>query len=73
MRSKEIRKQARAWMVLNDIRITDIQVALHMKTHVPISFTLSGTKHNRQVLAYLLEKGCPAEYLDLPKNMRIAA
>ena len=70
MSAKDIRKQARAWMVMNDIRIVDIKEALAMKTHVPISFTLSGAKHNRRVLAYLLQRGCPEEYLALPKDMK---
>ncbi len=73
MSSKEIRKQARAWMVLHDIRVMDIQKALKLKTHVQISFTLSGVKHHRKVLAYLCERGCPVEYLDLPKDMEKTA
>ena len=73
MTAKEIRKQARAWMILNDIKIIDIQEALGLNTHAQISFCLSGVKNHRKTLAYLLEQGCPAEYLDLPKNMRKAA
>lgn len=67
--AKEIRKHARAWMILNDIKIMDIQKALGLNTHVQISFTLSGVKNHRRVLAYLLKKGCPSEYLDLPGDM----
>lgn len=66
--TKDVRKQAKAWMVLNDIRIVDIQAALNMH-HTPISYTLSGSVSNRRVLDYLLKKGCPAEYLALPEDM----
>ena len=72
-RVREIRKQARAWMLLNDIRNMDIQESLQMNNHVLISDTMRGKRNHRQVLQYLLDKGCPAEYLALPKDMRKAA
>lgn len=70
---RETRKQARAWMVLNNIRNTDIQKALRMNNHVTVANTMAGRKHNRRVLQYLMDNGCPSEYLALPKDMGKAA
>ena len=66
--TKETRKQARAWMVLNNIRAVDIQRALAMKNHNLVSATMSGTRNNRRVLEYLVRSGCPVKYLALPKD-----
>jgi hypothetical protein len=63
------RRRAKAWMVMNKIRPRDIQVALGHKYHSPVGETLTGVRDNRQVLAWLLDKGCPADYLKLPKDM----
>ena len=68
--AKETRRQARAWMVKKDIRSVDIQRALQMKNHNLVSETMTGKRNNRRVLAYLIDKGCPAEFLDIPKRMR---
>ena len=64
------RKQARVWMLTHDIRNVDIQNALQMKSHSLIASTLAGSRNNRRVLQYLVERGCPVEYLDLPKGMK---
>lgn len=34
-----------------------------------VNKTILGERHNRKVLSYLLEKGCPKKYLALPKDM----
>lgn len=70
MTLRESRKQAKAWMVLNDIRNVNIKEALNLKHHTQVVETLSGKRNNRLVLKYLLEKGCPPEYLDLPEDMQ---
>lgn len=63
------RKQAKAWMVLNDIRNVDIKNALNLNHHTQIAETLSGKRNNRQVLQYLLDKGCPVEFLYPAENI----
>ena len=68
--AKEIRIQARVWMLEKGIRSVDIQNALHMKNHILVSDALAGRRNNRRVLRYLLDQGCPVEYLDLPKTMK---
>ena len=68
-KTREIRKQARVWMLERDIRSVDIQNALRLKSHSLVANTLAGRQNNRRVLGYLLEQGCPAEYLDLPTTM----
>ena len=68
--TRATRKQARVWMLTNDIRNVDIQNALEMKSHTQVANTLSGRENNRRVLQYLIERGCPVEYLDLPKGMK---
>ena len=73
MTERPKRKQAKAWMILHDIRSVDIQDALKMKHHTQVVETLSGKRDDRQVLRYLLEQGCPAEYLDLPDDIKVAA
>lgn len=54
-------------MLENDIRGVDIQNALRLRSHSLVANTLAGRRSNRRVLQYLIEKGCPVEYLDLPK------
>jgi len=68
--AKEIRIQARVWMLEKGIRSVDIQNALHMNNHNLVSDTLAGRRNNRRVLRYLLEQGCPSEYLALPKDIK---
>lgn len=66
---REVRKQARVWMLNNDIRNVDVQKALFMRNHNLVADTLAGKRNNRRVLNYLLENGCPAEFLYLPEYM----
>jgi len=66
---RAIRKHARAWMIIHDLRILDIQRELGMNNPVMISETFAGKKNNTAVLNLLREKGCPVEYLALPERM----
>ncbi|MDG4475404.1 hypothetical protein [Thiovibrio frasassiensis] len=61
------------WMKRKGFTVVGIQRALEFANHGTVSNTLAGRKHNRKVLQYLLTKGCPARYLDLPEDMREAA
>lgn len=61
------------WMKRQKLTVSDIQRALSFKNHGVVSDTIADRRQNRRVLQYLLKEGCPAEYLDLPKDMREAA
>jgi len=63
------RRKARAWMVMEGIRPQDIQKALGQRFHVQAVETLQGVRNDRKVLQWLIDNGCPVEYLKLPKNM----
>lgn len=59
-------------MLRNGLRESDIvQATGEDQTYV--NKTLMGTRNNRVVLRYLLEKGCPTKHLALPKDMMEAA
>jgi mannose/fructose/N-acetylgalactosamine-specific phosphotransferase system component IIB len=68
--TKATRKKTRVWMLTNDIRNVDIQNALEMKSHTQVANTLAGRENNRRVLQYLIKRGCPVEYLDIPERMK---
>lgn len=72
MKKAKDRTAAKAWMVTNHIRQRDIQIAVGHSTAVQTSETLRGIRSNKEVLQYLLDKGCPARYLALPKDMQEA-
>lgn len=63
------RRKARAWMVLEGIRQVHIKKALQYKHDTQVNETLQGHRNDRRVLRYLLDKGCPPEYLALPPGM----
>lgn len=63
------RRKARAWMFEQGIRPRDIQAALAQKSHTHAVETLTGVRNDRRVLSWLLDRGCPEEYLQLPKCM----
>ncbi len=67
------RVKARAWLLMNEIRQTDIMLALGHKSVNQVHSTLHGFRNDRRVLRYLLDLGCPAKYLNLPADMRKAA
>lgn len=70
---KKDRKQARAWMIVNSIRLVDVQQALGLRYHTQVGETLAGIRDDQRVLSYLLDRGCPERYLDLPAKMKRAA
>ena len=61
------------WMKRRKLTVSDIQRTLKFKNHGVVSDTIADRRQNRRVLRYLLSTGCPARYLDLPKDMRRAA
>jgi hypothetical protein len=71
--NKNDRRQVRAWMIMEEIRQTDVQVALKQKSINQVHSTLQGFRNDRRVLQYLIDRGCPVEYLNLPVDMRKAA
>lgn len=69
--SKEIRK----WMIDTGISVADIARELKVSPTL-VSLTLTAEKNrknNRAILRYVLQRGCPARFLDLPKELRKAA
>lgn len=72
MKKQRNSTEIKVWMLRNGLREHDIvQATGEEQTYV--NKTLLGSRNNRVVLRYLLEKGCPAEYLALPKDMMEAA
>ena len=67
------RIEIQVWMKRNGITVVSIQRALGYATHAIVSNAIAGRNDNPKILRYLLNKGCPARYLDLPKGMRKAA
>lgn len=67
------RRRAKAWMVLHNIRNVDIKRDLGLNYHTQVIETLSGTRDDQRVLQYLIDRGCPERFLDLPEKMRRAA
>lgn len=64
------RREARAWMVRMGYSVKEIQDDLRQRSHAQVSLTLSGDRHDRRVLHWLLKKGCPERYLKLPEGLR---
>lgn len=73
MNLRTVRRKAKAWMVEHEIRNVDIERALGMNNHVMVSQVLSGKKNHRRILSYLIDRGCPREYLELPTDVEVAA
>lgn len=60
-------RQIRAWMLLKGITGREISKATGIaEPHV--SATIHGRENYRMVLQRLLDNGCPAEYLALPRG-----
>lgn len=72
MKKKRNVKQVKMWMLRNDLRERDIADATGEERSY-VSKTLNGTRNNRTVLRYLMDKGCPERYLALPADMQAAA
>ncbi len=71
--NKNDRREARAWLVLQGIRQIEIMEALGHKSVNQVHSTLHGFRNDRRVLQFLVEKGCPVGYLNLPEDMLKAA
>lgn len=56
------------WLSENDLNMSSVARDLRLDPSIA-SRTVAGKSNNRQVLSYLREKGCPLEYLSLPKDM----
>lgn len=65
-------KQIKIWMLRNDLREADI-VRDTAQEQTYVNKTLNGSKNNRVVLRYLVDRGCPVRYLALPSDMQAAA
>ena len=62
----------KVWMLENGVRQSEISVAVNIGMS-NVSRTIDGQRNCRAVLSYLLDKGCPAKYLDLPEDLKKAA
>ena len=62
--------EIKVWMMRNNLSVGKIQKALGYKTHTGISNTLAGRENMPKVLRFLLKRGCPVEYLNLPAAMK---
>jgi predicted XRE-type DNA-binding protein len=59
--------EIKIWMLRNGFR--QAQVAADLGVSRPlVSMTIHGHGKNRRVLDWLRDRGCPAEYLDLPRG-----
>ena len=65
--------EIRVWMQRQGVRVISIQRELGHQTNKTVWATIEGREDNRRVLGWLLERGCPSRYLDLPDDMRRAA
>ena len=65
-------KEIDKWMTDEDLTVTGIASEIDCH-HSLVSNTIASRKNNRKVLRFLLNKGCPAEFLDLPEDMKEAA
>jgi hypothetical protein len=63
------RARAWAWLVCRGIRQVEIQRALQLKYITQVNETMRGSRNDRRVLQYIIDLGCPREYLDLPTDM----
>ncbi|MFA5718899.1 MAG: hypothetical protein WC952_14400 [Desulfobulbaceae bacterium] len=72
MKRKRNVKEIKIWMIRNDVREIDIIKATGQEPTY-VNKTINGTRDNRVVLRWLLEKGCPQRYLGLPDDMLDAA
>lgn len=60
--------EIKVWLTRNKLRQSDVvQATGEEQTYV--NKTINGSRNNRVVLEYLLERGCPVKYLALPKDM----
>lgn len=65
--------EIRVWLKRNGFKLVTIQSALGYRDNKTVWATIEGVEHNRRVLAWLMENGCPKKYLALPDDLRRAA
>lgn len=57
------------WLHEKGITLSDIAGHLEINAGI-VSATIRGTRNTRQVLKWLLDKGCPATIISLPDDMK---
>lgn len=57
------------WMRTHSHSYTSIARDLGYKNHTPVWRTVHEDKNIRKILRWLVDKGCPLKYLNLPKDM----
>ncbi len=63
------RNEIKVWILRKGFSITEIACSVGTgRTNA--SKTIAGRRNNRAVLQWLLDNGCPAEYLALPEDMQ---
>ena len=55
-------KELKIWMLENNVTQIEIARALDCKKSL-VSATINGNEHNKKVIKYLADKGCPVEIL----------
>ena len=61
------------WMLRNGITATQLAKEVGSARPSLATNTIAGRRNSRKILRLLLDKGCPADILDLPKDMREVA
>lgn len=59
----------KVWMLRKRITARYIQRELGHRYPTQVSETINGVRNNRQVLAWLVDHGCPIDDVKLPPNM----
>ncbi len=62
-------KEIRVWLLRKNIYIVDVARAVGVEKS-SAGKTIQGIRNNRKVLQWLLDNGCPAEHLAMPKDMQ---
>lgn len=74
MRQLGVGRQRKPWRIkeyLDSQRMCMADIAEEIGISRPTFYmTVQGKKNNRRVLKALIDKGCPAEYLDLPSDLK---
>jgi hypothetical protein len=60
--------EIKVWMLRKGVKEADIVRATRQE-QTYVNKTINGHKHNRTVLRYLLDNGCPRKLLALPRDM----
>lgn len=63
--------EIKVWMLRNGLNNTQLAKEAGLSSPCGVSLTIAGRKNIRKVLRLLVKKGCPANILDLPTDMRM--